>query len=68
MVKMTSGRKNGLWACSKCPTDDIREPLSMLSLHQRVSHIEEQKLLSWVGIGFSVKRSTRASAQYILEG
>lgn len=50
------------------PKDDRREPLSMLSLPQRVSHIEEQMLLRWAGIGFSVKRSTRVSAQYIPEG
>lgn len=48
--------------------NDRREPLSMLSLHHRVSNIEEQKLLSWAGIGFAGKRSTRVRAQYRVEG
>lgn len=48
--------------------NDRREPLSMLSLHHRVSHIEEQKLLSWDGTGFAIKRSTCVRAQYRVEG
>lgn len=32
------------------------------------THIEEQKLLRWAGIGFAGKRSTRVRAQYRVEG